>query len=535
MQEKVSSASQPANPPAARSMQRCEDPCTPDEDLHKPLREIENANKTSQGNCLTITEEPGPSDQNNGDVQSQPEKPRLTIRQIREAAQSKVQARQESHPPTPPSVPPPKKKPSILGGLFQVREPTQVALNQVAAQLVAQHGSTSATKVPNVRLEKMPDFVPKVNSKWDGIPDGVKQMQKKEKEREKDRSKSSRRDGSGNTYLRTGSRDRRDDERGSLNSRTSSSTTDSLASRGRSSGSHTASARTRFYAPSANSSGDLASQHRTDRLLPGRHSRPSPSPTNQSQANSVDSVPKVRGLQREVDTVPSRSLSLKQHTTQDNGPSNPSIDGRLRVGQSVSAQVPPSPGNEPLPAHSASPVFTPTELSPVTPTFEGQPNYNHNLSAAPKENFIFTSSGPGVLGQPAVAHNSKTNLASGTFLAGEAQELALADNDTDRRMADLPENVEGNDEDVTGNPSTTPRKQKALEKRPDSSRARLGSRANMLVKEEVTPWEVQGKKQTSVSAQKPVAAASPRATPSPRNRFHKPFPFFGKDKDKSSA
>ena len=185
------------------------------------------------------------------------DKPRLTIRQLREAAQKEALAKElakRSQTPgdiqTRGAAAPKKKKPSIFGGLFQVREPTQIALNQVAAQMIAQHGSTSATKVPNVRLEKMPEFVPKVNSKWDGIPESVKQKEKKEKENSKQKA---RRDSFFATDSKPG------------NSRNSSSTTaSSFGGYGNSSGSQGTSSRSRFYAQSVNSSGDLASQQRTD-------------------------------------------------------------------------------------------------------------------------------------------------------------------------------------------------------------------------------------------------------------------------------
>ena len=101
-----------------------------------------------------------------------------TIRQIR---QSMVHSRPPPSP-VPKTAPPPKKK-SLFGSLFTVKEPTQMALNQVTAQIIAQHGSTSATRVPNVRMERMPEYVPKVNSKWDGIPDQVKTREKQEKDR----------------------------------------------------------------------------------------------------------------------------------------------------------------------------------------------------------------------------------------------------------------------------------------------------------------------------------------------------------------
>ncbi|KIW14730.1 hypothetical protein PV08_07514 [Exophiala spinifera] len=204
--------------------------------------------------------------------QRQQAQPRLTIRELREQAQNKIleqhakQVQQEKDG-QPSGLAQPvhhqqhKKKPSVFGGLFQ-KEPSQVALDQVKAQLKAQHGSTSATKVPNVRLEQMPKHVPKVNSRWDGIPEGVKKREKERKAREKDQTKSPVSDSFSFPDSGYYSREGKDRDRRRRDSRNSSSTTSSF---GRGSGSsHTNSIRARYYAPSVNSSGDLAPQQRSE-------------------------------------------------------------------------------------------------------------------------------------------------------------------------------------------------------------------------------------------------------------------------------
>lgn len=66
-----------------------------------------------------------------------------------------------------------------------MKEPSMVALDQVAQQILAQHGSISPKSVPLVSSQKMPDHVPKVNSRWDGVPDYIKMREKQEKERTK--------------------------------------------------------------------------------------------------------------------------------------------------------------------------------------------------------------------------------------------------------------------------------------------------------------------------------------------------------------
>ncbi|RAR00062.1 ca2+-modulated nonselective cation channel polycystin [Stemphylium lycopersici] len=71
-----------------------------------------------------------------------------------------------------------KKKGSVLGFL-SLKEPSQVALEQFAEQQRKQ-ASASGTSTPQSKAssyyagQKLPRNVPKVNSKWDGVPDSVK-------------------------------------------------------------------------------------------------------------------------------------------------------------------------------------------------------------------------------------------------------------------------------------------------------------------------------------------------------------------------
>ena len=71
-----------------------------------------------------------------------------------------------------------KKKGSVLGFL-SLKEPSQLALEQFA-QAQRKQASEKTSPTPSVRAasiyssHKLPAHVPKVNSKWDGIPDSVK-------------------------------------------------------------------------------------------------------------------------------------------------------------------------------------------------------------------------------------------------------------------------------------------------------------------------------------------------------------------------
>ena len=525
------------------------------------LRELRNPNQTAVPGAA-MPEDPifdGPTGQ---DANSKQEKPRLTIRQLRQAAQKESLAKEAAKvAQTPqeaqskPKLPPPKKKPSLFGGLFQVREPTQVALNQVAAQMIAQHGSTSATKVPNVRLEKMPDCVPKVNSRWDGIPESAKQKERKEED------KSLR--GSGFfTEWKSRSEDGNDSRR--TNSRNSSSTTgSSLGVFGNSSGSQGTSPRTRFYAQSVNSSGDLASQQRTDAST-FSHSLTSPSTVSPEGSLSEDHSHSQRGLSSAGtdysrswvahDLQPpktsgtdrsylARPKSTKSHVI-NRSPLKPSttsrtIDEQTRARSTrsavdstvnaiswdsgewaVSAMSNGIPSLEVVPLHSFSPTGSPTTASPTTPLhFELDPA-SRNTAHEKRLHAALLSSGPHVLGpRPSARNLSQTNFKY-AFLAGEAQELVLPD-DSRVRPGSMPAN-HGHETGQSMEDSRGTRLQQDLEKRPDSSRDRLGLRASMLLTHDMTPWQVQEAKEP------PPSSPTVAQTPNPKTKPHKPFGKIGK-------
>jgi hypothetical protein len=73
-----------------------------------------------------------------------------------------------------------KKKGGSVLGFLSLKEPSQVALEQFKEQQRKQN-LASGTSTPQSRAssnyagQKLPKSVPKVNSKWDGVPDSVKQ------------------------------------------------------------------------------------------------------------------------------------------------------------------------------------------------------------------------------------------------------------------------------------------------------------------------------------------------------------------------
>lgn len=118
------------------------------------------------------------------------------------------------------------------------------------------------------------------------------------------------------------------------------------------------------------------------------------------------------------------------------------------------------------------------------------------------------------------------------FLAGEAQELVLPDKEKLPRQADLPlrDRESGRKAPSCGTPAGS-RIQQDLEKRPDTSRARLGLSASMVFREEGAPWESQEAAQPSPSPRPP----GPPGSSGPKSKFPKSFGLFNKEKDKNSG
>ena len=91
-----------------------------------------------------------------------------------------VLTRSETSPPSSQ-----ERKSSILG-LFSVKEPSSQALKEYEELLKKQQnrdkGRPSAVGMPMISAAKLPSNVPKVNSKWDGLPAAVRQKHYRKKE-----------------------------------------------------------------------------------------------------------------------------------------------------------------------------------------------------------------------------------------------------------------------------------------------------------------------------------------------------------------
>lgn len=329
----------------------------------------------------------------------EPQRPQgRTIREIRLSI-SQGQGRGQRYSPPSSNVPDsimstsaqPKKK-SIFGGFFAVKEPTQLALNQVAAQLTAQHGSTSATRVPNVSMEKMPQHVPKVNTKWDGVPEAVKQRERREKEA----ARAAKRQSYTSSTIRSRSSERISRP---FESRQSDRTTHSADSREGVRSSHRKNESRdpnphRFYAQSVNSSGDLAAQ-----LRPESPSQPSTGSLQSSKTSSTKSV--AEGGVFPDDIFTSRKVKAVRRNQSYKGASGHSA--RSSLGASTK------------------------ESRPNTAVASRKSEAARNRQQGAADEVVLASSGADVLPLPTATKPKIPIRSNPAFLAGEAQEFLPSD------------------------------------------------------------------------------------------------------------
>ena len=420
-----------------------------------------------------------------------------------------------------------KKKSSIFGGLFATKEPTQKALNQVAAQMMAQHGSTTPGKVPHVSIEKMPEFVPKVNSKWDGVPGDMKDREK----REKDRQKALRRQSMASNMI--GARSVESSVRSGrhLPSADSSSRDQlTISSRGRSSKSHRSDPRSpnphKFYAQSVNSSGDLASQQRPedDQESSTVYSQSVYSQSQSTRYSSTTSLPNITtSIHEDIPAPPPVPAMYRLSPRIKTGRSD--LDGDSKASKPSQPVLGTTPPAEAIPQHTSSPIATPREGSPVTPSTQQA----HESLSSVRESIVSShgsvfldSTGPKILPLPETSNMEKPlKRATDAFLAGEARPLELPDEDEEASPVskDLPLRQWGTFRgSFFGNkaPTIPPRNAERLSQdgnqRPDSSRSRLGRRAHMLVRPDAAPREEQALSPQPANAREPTDAK--RSVPS---------------------
>ncbi|KAK5141308.1 hypothetical protein LTR04_002656 [Oleoguttula sp. CCFEE 6159] len=315
-----------------------------------------------------------------------------------------------------------KKKNSSLFGFLTLKEPSQSALEEFAEQqrkiAAAKGGRVTAVGLPGVSTRKLPPTVPKVNTKWDGLPNSAR-----ERERERERElRSTKRDSSA-TFSSQHKGSSGSSFHGSISSQLSQGAPNSLAlvsvypideTKPRP---YTASQKSRHGAKASQSSASVSSNLPPGRVRPNPDDHPalrSPGPAETATSLS-DRSGTSYFFSSDTDLA---SSSLSEHDT------------------------------------SSSAAVTPLELSPLTPADASFPTLDskrlllHDL-ATPRayelnkaddettrynshtglEDIVIRSSGPDVLDPPATAEKAPRSTQMG-FLAGEAQELRLSDEES---------------------------------------------------------------------------------------------------------
>lgn len=377
-----------------------------------------------------------------------------------------------------------QKKKSLFGGLFVTKEPTAIALEKLAAQLEAQHGELSARAIPGVSSSKLPEHVPKVNTKWDGVPEAVKEREKVRKEKARVAKRKS-------LELSTRSRSAegfrqanvRPGERRPVQKMTSSSTLSSFGSRGRTGhqghSQFSSSDGVRSSSKTPSSSTDL--RQRSDKP-PSTKSQSLRSPSGSSLPHITAFFPNDTGSPNIGPT------SFDNEGDRVAGSQTTTSTGWTRLNQ---AGAFPEATIDMMPDHTLSPIGTPYDRSPVTPSSMVQNHPSREPSILPiwnrTEEAIFPSSGPDVLGPPTTAIiRRKHSTPRHAFLAGEAKPFELPDEDSHLPLRHMP-----NRNSKAPELPAHLRVQQDLEKRPDSSRTRLGLRASMVVRADQAPWDWQ--------------------------------------------
>ena len=270
-----------------------------------------------------------------------------------------------------------KKGSRFLSGLFGVKEPSAQALQDYERQLKKNgRGRVSAVGMPGVSSAKLPATVPKVNSKWDGVPRTLKEREK--------HSDAGRQSLSGLSRRPSGSRSGGTDHR-------ATSTADSSrrrVSRGTLDGVST-------WSGSSNNLAELYGWETN-----------SPHSASSTINFSAEHRPTTS---RSAPSLP-RNCSISRHE----------LPASVAITSPPLELSPPSPSGSPNPPSlSNSPVLTPFDSSPATPAtpppfislIPPKPESNHRESTkiavleAPgfANEVVVKSAGVNVLGPPAAA------------------------------------------------------------------------------------------------------------------------------------
>ncbi|KAL9111355.1 MAG: hypothetical protein Q9227_004232 [Pyrenula ochraceoflavens] len=302
-----------------------------------------------------------------------------------------------------------KKKSGFLSGLLSSKEPSMAAFAQMEAQMKAQQSKDSNQRVnpvgmPGVSSATLPASVPKVNSKWDGVPQAMKQQ---EKDAVRDvKLKGDRKSMSSSTRSHRQSRSARHPNR----KHASTSTVGSLDSGNPSESSGVSviidfevlnEARERAKQPPSLRSPSSGSLPDISYILPKNIPPPPAIPDRYKKLEEerVSSESKVKSLRRPEDNA-AATYDIKDNINQsatvakqvaiiehppylsDSAPAGPQVSVGVSTDKSAvqvlgtqpgsddSRQLRPIPTNaavKDIPEHSFSPLPTPTESLPPTP------------------------------------------------------------------------------------------------------------------------------------------------------------------------
>ena len=223
-----------------------------------------------------------------------------------------------------------KKRGSSLFSFLSVKEPSQQAFldyqESIRKQTAARSGRVTAVGMPGVSSAKLPLTVPRVNSKWDGVPQTLKEKGKEKKDARRPSLMSHRHSSSNATA-------------GGLKSRRSSLTLGSQRSNPKSPS---------FFGNKAGNPSDSSV---------AKLGWESYSLSNGSSSKDLTSTSTSSGASPSTSPLPEMNCFFPQDV-----PKPPMIPAHYR--SLASTEV---PSHIDVPQHSVSPSLTPMETSPITP------------------------------------------------------------------------------------------------------------------------------------------------------------------------
>lgn len=358
--------------------------------------------------------------------------------------------------------------PSFLNTL-RVEEPSKSALGQLQTQ--AKKSSQEATKCPGVSSAKIPDFVPKVTSKWDGMPGSsstYNQPNRSSSQIRRHRRRRSACSAPGTSSSRASNQAKQD---GAIDfsSHGASQSASAHHQSQRSSHRHTQDVEVCNVPQSPRSHSKHVSFH-VDSSRP-----PSGTPQPPNMLSNIHSSGEAKALARPLSTSLSsyrEGLGVDSRTKITTQSTNTRRDDRSKKGV-------PGSHNAKQGRHSSSSNISAAQLFPIQ---EGKTQQSHQDSERASNSVSL----------PSTCSSEPKNLSSA--FSGRIDEI-LSTDESKRSLALDYINQTNTGSSGQGNPSIQVIQpdtyvSQELEKRPDSSRARLGLRAS-INKADVAPWEFQ--------------------------------------------